>query len=347
MKNFQKFVCGFLTSIIMMLSHTANAVTVDKLIVFGDSTSDNGNLYSITSKMHKVISKIPEIPKVPPYYEGRFSNGPIWPDYFGEMFGIEVKDYAYGGSWAEPLKNSHQMIPFSLGMQVNFYLVKGAWDTHKKDHLYAIWTGANDYLDGRKDAEEATTNAVANIRKEINSLIYYGAKQFMVFGIPDLSTVPKVIMDGPIIQAEVKELSDLHNKKLKSMMASLRQDHPEIKFVFIDIEDRLADVILNPGNYGMKNVTQACYGGNYYLGNKFIEMEAINAAKAEHIDILGNASLRTAYINSKLAERGVTPCSHPENYLYWDKVHPTTTSHLMMAQLAVIELNEQGIVANK
>ena len=45
---------------------------VEELIVFGDSLSDNGNLYAAAG-----------VPG-PPYFEGRFSNGPTWVEVLAE-----------------------------------------------------------------------------------------------------------------------------------------------------------------------------------------------------------------------------------------------------------------------
>jgi phospholipase/lecithinase/hemolysin len=46
-----------------------------RLVVFGDSLSDNGNPLFLFS--------LPQ----PPYYKGRWSNGPNWVDYFPSVAG--------------------------------------------------------------------------------------------------------------------------------------------------------------------------------------------------------------------------------------------------------------------
>ena len=48
------------------------------IYVFGDSLSDSGRLFAAT-----------QIPP-PPYYQGRFSNGPIWIDYLGALPGFSA-----------------------------------------------------------------------------------------------------------------------------------------------------------------------------------------------------------------------------------------------------------------
>ena len=55
-----------------------------KLVIFGDSLSDQGNTYTVTSALGT--------PTPPPqaYWEGRFSNGPIWAEYFAQYLGVRL-----------------------------------------------------------------------------------------------------------------------------------------------------------------------------------------------------------------------------------------------------------------
>jgi phospholipase/lecithinase/hemolysin len=70
------------------------AGNVKQIVFFGDSMTDNGNLYNLIKTM----------PKSPPYYKGRFSNGPTWAEYVERSFYnthyIDSQNYAYGGATA-------------------------------------------------------------------------------------------------------------------------------------------------------------------------------------------------------------------------------------------------------
>ena len=84
------------------VASAASAQSYNRLVVFGDSLSDNGNLYAVLGQ-----------PTSPPYYQGRFSNGPV----FTELLGFNAANfngsvtgsinYAFGGSRtdASPSRN--------------------------------------------------------------------------------------------------------------------------------------------------------------------------------------------------------------------------------------------------
>ena len=77
------------------LASTASAQSYSRLVVFGDSLSDNGNLFIASGRTQ---------PPSPPYFQGRFSTGPV----FTELLGFNAANftgsvtgsinYAYGGA---------------------------------------------------------------------------------------------------------------------------------------------------------------------------------------------------------------------------------------------------------
>lgn len=340
------YLFGLTTYFIFILPSYAGsyAASIDKIILFGDSLSDNGNLYSISSAAHKIIPLVPVVPKDPPYFQGRFSNGPVWIENLTKIMNVELADYAYGGAWVEPAWDSKQLVPFDLNTQVNFYLATASRDFNKEQHLYIIWAGANDYTQGRSDAEYATTNTVSIIQKQIDWLIYYGAKNFLIFNVPDLGVVPEVADKGPEFATAISKMSQLHNDKMASMVASEKQRHPDLKFMLFDITQDFSDIINNPEKYRLKNTKEACYKGDYDLMLKLINSREIQAAKDVKIDILNNASLKEAYFTANLASLGQLSCDNPDEYFFWDHIHPTRIVHQVLSTLVLSALNENGII---
>ncbi len=78
-------ICVLLTAL-FALSSVALAGSFDGVVVYGDSLSDNGNLYG-------AIGFPP-----PPYYMGRFSNGPVAAEYLAQGLNVPLTDWAWGGA---------------------------------------------------------------------------------------------------------------------------------------------------------------------------------------------------------------------------------------------------------
>jgi phospholipase/lecithinase/hemolysin len=97
----------------------ASTPTYDNLYVFGDSYCDVGNIFAVTGGAEPAA----------PYYNGRFSKGPIWLDHIAGFLGVPLApsllggtDYAFGGAWVtapQPIPGG--FIP-SVPQQVELYL---------------------------------------------------------------------------------------------------------------------------------------------------------------------------------------------------------------------------------
>ena len=85
------------------------------LFVFGDSLSDSGNIFAATGGL---------IPS-PPYFNGRFSNGPIWVEHLAPALGFPfdgATNFAFGGA------ESGAAGPTDVLNQVGGFLASGAAD---------------------------------------------------------------------------------------------------------------------------------------------------------------------------------------------------------------------------
>ena len=115
---------------------------INQLIFLGDSLSDNGNLYQTLLKV---------LPKSPPYYRGRFSNGFTWAEQVGtayyKKYYANYHIYAVGGATTilhNPITDPF-IAPATLEEQLYLYLTQFLF-TDKTNTLFAIWIGGNDYF---------------------------------------------------------------------------------------------------------------------------------------------------------------------------------------------------------
>jgi len=310
---------------------------IDKLVVFGDSLSDNGNLYRFTGRAH-YINLTAQLPASPPYFKGRFSNGPVWAELLAKRLGLtgsQFQDYAYGGSWVEDQGQSGQYFPPSLFWQITDYLTSNPLELDLSRHLFIVWHGSNVYLATREDPEKATDSTVTAIEDQLERLIGYGAKHFLLPNLPDLGITPLARQSGPQYAAALTQLATLHNQKLAKMVTRITKRHPYVDLITVDVFAKLHDAVDHPEKYQLTNVSQACYGGAYVLPQSAMARQQ-TAAAAPELSISNNPSLLAAAYTAQLHQMAVLPCSVAEqdHYLFWDSIHPTAKTHRIIAKQA-------------
>src|SRR5262249_34260293 len=99
----------------------ARASDFGSMVIFGDSLSDVGNAYN--SDLH--------LDPTPPYYNGRFSNGPLWVEDLAASLSLanpapstsSGRDYAYGGVHTGSGTTREVIFNFpNIGTQISSYL---------------------------------------------------------------------------------------------------------------------------------------------------------------------------------------------------------------------------------
>ena len=98
MKN---FLASLLLALGLAVSGAASA-QFTQLIVFGDSLSDSGNVFSVSGSPPA------------PYFGGRFTNGLVWAEVAANAWGIPLTNYAYGGALTGITNSSNAVNPQGL-----------------------------------------------------------------------------------------------------------------------------------------------------------------------------------------------------------------------------------------
>lgn len=338
---------------ILLFATFSYAEPIQKLVFFGDSLTDNGNLYG---------HSFGYLPKSPPYYQGRFSNGFTWAeylaDYYQKNYAIPSDNYAVGGATAALRNPFKEFIPFKMEEEVVDYIFR----THNQANepastLYFIWIGANDYLIEQTEDPDTLTDEVINaLISDIQRLVDRGAKHFIVFDLPDLGKIPN---DGgdPTMFARLSALSVLHQQKLTTAIAKYKEQHPEVTISSINIMRLFTDLIEHPEKFNdrfhmhITDTTHTCWNGGYTVRKNQLTMDLQQASLALSQTqlpafaqyVMHSPSLNEAYRISQLQAAGLTPCEHPENYLFWDHFHPTTVIHQILAEVLIDHLKNQKL----
>ncbi len=225
---------ALLLAIVTGLPATSDASSFSQLIAYGDSLSDNGNLFGLSGGTFP-----------PPPYAQRLSNGPVAVEYMAAMLGLPLIDLAVAGATTGTANVNSAALP---GM---FQELLGGPPVDPTA-LYFVWGGANDFLSLPLDPVTAVTQSVSNLMFIVDALNAGGAHEIFVPGLADLSLTPRGRASDPLTQAGLHQLTLFFN----GLLASQLQARPHT--IYFDTNALLNGIIANPAAYGFTNVADAC-----------------------------------------------------------------------------------------
>lgn len=241
------------------LAGTASAQSYSRLVVFGDSLSDNGNLFLFTGGTQ---------PPAPFYYQGRFSTGPV----FVELLGFNLGRFAAGDSNAGSInyafggaRTDLAGAPPGMRTQLNAYL--GGGGTFGPNDLVSVLGGANNIFQGLP-AAGASSNpagaiqvvslaAAADINLIVNNVATAGAGTILVTNLPKLSLTPQFANSpaAPLADYAVTTF----NGALLNGLNTVAANQPGTNIILMDLF-KIGDTIAgNPTAFGVTNVTDPCF----------------------------------------------------------------------------------------
>lgn len=299
----------FMTLAALLLAGFVHAAPLHQIVVFGDSLSDNGNLYEFMNH---------QFPQSPPYYEGRFSNGPVWVEHMMQKLPkVRLLDYAMGGSG---VSEEEEEVLLTLKKQIMGHLLANH-DKADPNSLYVVWIGANNYLGLPEDKAQALTEVNLGVLHGLQLLAEKGAKHILVINLPDLGKTP-----GAVEFQAVEDLSALakqHNERLLENMDHLKQEHPAVQWLYFDFASLFDEVIDYPEHFGFDNVTETC------LDN------TLNIKQLKRPTVLNIAA------SVRPNQKRLQAC---DGYVFFDLVHPSGEAHAVVAEQIAAMLREQGVV---
>jgi phospholipase/lecithinase/hemolysin len=287
----------------ILLAANLFAAPLNKIVVFGDSLSDNGNLYEYMKH---------QLPLSPPYYQGRFTNGPVWVElltkaYFPEDTKAHLLDYAFGGAGVAGEQGDDDDALFTLRHEVDSYLLAHQ-DKVSEDSLVILWMGSNNYLTIPEDVDQAVDDVLWGIRTNIDRLVEKGMKQILLINIPDLGHIPAA-RDFDAVDI-LSDCSVKHNQGLFNLVEAYKLKYPQVKWMYFDVTQMLYGMLDHPEQYGFTNVSDTCYE-----------------------EMIDHPSARSVLnLASKIKLKSSNNADACNGYLFFDPVHPSAVAHQMMAE---------------
>ncbi len=321
----------------LMIAPVAAAHDYSEIVVFGDSLSDTGNLYTLD------ISGVEGI--VGQTYGPRFSNGPLLAEYVAEGLalgpliptipsGFTGNNYAVAG--AVSLAFDEVSAGNALSSQVDTHLQVRALNISDST-LYLITIGGNDVRAARSFLSDQILNpsvkrprvkayrqvkAAANeTLAQIERLAELGAGNIVIVNTPDIGSIPEneYIRQSMLLQAEnfreklqsgffnysASNLSASYNYELAKGVRSLRYEYPELELTLFDFAEVTRDAMRRPERFGFTNVKNEC---------QFLLTPLGALEPDESIDCTG--------------------------FLFYDQIHPTTEGHQVAANALLEQLDK-------
>ena len=276
---------------VVSMSISVSAHAYSQLVVFGDSLSDNGNANALMQSSFGVT-----LPAAP-YFNGRFSNGPVAVEVMAASLGLNLVDYAYGGATTglnSRITQLNSVMPTGMKGQVNSFTagLSAAGKTADASALYVVWGGGNDFF--TTPTVQTAMIAISNLTGEVAQLYAAGARDFFIPLLPDLAYTAESIKNGGAYQQGAHQLSVGFNNGLTASLNNLESKLAGANIQIFDTNSVLTTYRNQLAAAG-GNVSDPCWTGGY----------------------LGGAA---------------TLCNNPNQYMLWDGVHPTAGVHAAVGQ---------------
>ena len=245
-----------LALVLLSVSAVAQAGSFSSVVVYGDSLSDNGNLFAATGQPGA------------PYYQGRRSDGLVAVEQLAAALGTPLLDFAWIGATTGIGNYADGGTPttrgsFSLpGMQAEFAATQASLGPYLASGLFIVWGGPNDFLSPSPldlTPQAIVSRAIGDELGIVTSLELLGAHYILVPGMPDLGLTPYFRSLGSAAAAQGSAITDAYNAALRSSLPS--------GVLFYDTATLLRSIVANPGAYGFTNVTDPCFNGATVCAN--------------------------------------------------------------------------------
>ena len=312
-----------LLALVLLAPNGVQAITFNSIVVFGGSVSDSGNAFALTGIANKPPYDKLDAFLVPtgPYSTGghHFSNGATWVEDLAKYLGLNrnanpafqgsspfANNYAVGGA-----RSTDGPDTFDLPEQVGAFL-KDHGKIAPSDALYVIDFGGNDVRDAlaavlvNGDPNVILMKALDSIFFNLETLYTAGARKFLLLKVANIGRLPSVlILDVlyPGAAALAMGLTVGFNTGLDSVINSFIMSKPPaagVDVAVLDVYVTVETLIDAPQDYGLTEVQNACVTPN------------------------------------------VPPfsCKNPDQFLFWDGIHPTKTVQAIFAEEAAAVLGK-------
>ena len=330
--------------------------TTQRVVIFGDSLSDTGRL-----KSRLIV--FPESP----YWAGRFSDGPVWIDYFEAFNPIAIQNHSVGGAFTvdhksipgegviDRIKEEGQLfVSGSIELQVSDYIERQLTDGNLKAAAlttFLLWTGANDYISkepitgvidtflnsskGAPGYKAMVDETILALEGYIQRLYAIGARRFIIMDLPDLGKTPIVLQNETYMKGNIEQSDAQRRADLSRRLSVLSADH---NIALGDMVSRVEEtfpeiaIALVETSKHIAKISSEPNGFDYGFDlNKSSKPLLIEGESK----LIQNNCYTAGYLGTS---KTTAVCDDQQSAMFWDVVHPTTFSHCWQAYMIAKDL---------
>ncbi|MEO0369403.1 MAG: SGNH/GDSL hydrolase family protein [Pseudomonadota bacterium] len=279
----------------------------ERLIIFGDSLSDTGNLAGATFNLPF------------PFYMNRISDGPVAVDFLATEVGLATNaaehllGSAKGDNYAVAGGNIVGNDFEDLSSQVNAFLLNNT--SVGSDSLVLFFMGGND-LRGISLETSALirnaliTQAVDELEDQIDRVVALGARRIIVANSPNIASIPESAnraISNPGYLDRADETSRSFKRLLEVRFSSSGSAAAE--FQIADVFSVVETIFANPSAFGFTNSTDGC----------FVEF-----------DFHPDCNIGFSF----------------DRFVFFDNIHPTSNAHRIVSQALIDAAGRFGTGSN-
>ncbi|MBC8166235.1 MAG: SGNH/GDSL hydrolase family protein [Bryobacteraceae bacterium] len=328
---------------LLLFAASGAASSYSSLYFFGDSLSDTGNVFQATSLISAVtLGFIPVQPASPPYYQGRFSNGPVWTELVAQRLGMPDtarpagmalgglgslpgtgNNYAIGGArtgFGGALGPLDSLIPTGLLAQTQFYLSQNG-GVADPDALYFVLGGGNDLRDIAAITDptaqlQSAAQAASYLAYSVFTLYNAGARNFLMANGPDIGFIPESIAAGRI---EAGILASQYFNFYLDYYRNVLSAFPGVDIQYFDLfgfyNNIIVDTVAGGPTYGFTSLTPCITPGPGVPScDQSVFFDSIHPTSRMH-DLVGNAVAdqiiaSTGAVSSRFSDASISAAVH-------------------------------------
>ncbi|KAF0450888.1 gdsl family lipase [Gigaspora margarita] len=328
----------------------------DKLIAFGDSHTDNGNVYYLTNKQWPSETS----------YMGRYCDGKVWVEYLAEFLNIELVNYAFGGATVDsnfiqgvtgPNKDK---VP-GIKQQIEAFISANTKSKQSMNNnpnsdndfsktLFALWDSGGDYC---------FTNMTASPLLLVQSLIdalhllvqsFPTISTLLIPNLPDFSLVPQFNTMNSVEKEKLSKIVDSHNKYLLEHLIKFGRE-TGVKIFYLECDKIFVALQTGMNSFGFVNCVDAAddvYGADKKPRNDpkpSLDLGTLNADKIFKIVSSKSSNFDISLKSDHKVKAVYNQPDDKDSYFYFDAYHCSSKVHEFMANVCLKTL-ENSIYSN-